>query len=374
MPLAYPGFSNTFVPSWEATGQTIAFIRDPAKFKINEYVAFRPATRSVGLYLEYDFVEPARNLSLDQMGWAEGAERPTGTQNLAGFEYQEYATKRRSLTFPLGDQTVAQTPWPIVAAQTATLMQKAMTALTRQTLEILDTSSNWVKDSVNYYGTVEALIGSGSGTQYLDNGNVTPADANYLNLKKAINEVCNRIWLATNGTVTRDMIRMVISPTAARKISESAEIVDMLKQSPHAYGEVMGNLPNLNQQYGLPQKLYGVRVVVEDCVFTSNPKGATATKSFVKNDDTAIFLTVQNSMPGDQVGDVPIANFSTYQQFYYSDRNESDIASGITGGGLLTVSSLPDLRNKRTEWFVDWQTAEELVAIPSGFLLTDILA
>jgi hypothetical protein len=170
------------------------------------------------------------------------------------------------------------------------------------------------------------------------------------------------------------MLRCVIGPGAARKIAESAEIVDMLKQSPFAYGEVMGNLPNLNKQYGIPQTIYGVKFVVEDTVYTANPKGATVTKSFYKNDDTAIFLTVQNSMPGDQVGDIPIANFSTYQQYYYSDRNESEVMQGgSAAGGLLTVQSLPDIRNKRTEWFVDWQTAEKLVAIPSGFLVTDIL-
>jgi hypothetical protein len=168
------------------------------------------------------------------------------------------------------------------------------------------------------------------------------------------------------------MLRCVISPAAARAIAETAEIVDMLKQSPFAYGEVMGNLPNLNKQYGIPGTIYGVKFVVEDTVFSPYPKGQTAVKSFYKQDNNAIFLTVQNSMPGDQVGDMPIANFSTYQQYYYSDRNASDLSNGgDAAGGLLTVQSLPDIRNKRTEWFVDWQTAEKLVAVPSGFLVTN---
>jgi hypothetical protein len=73
---AYPGSYNTWVPSWEATGQVIALIRNPSKFSINNYVAFRPANKQVGLYLEFDLDHPARSLSLEQMMWPDGDRAP----------------------------------------------------------------------------------------------------------------------------------------------------------------------------------------------------------------------------------------------------------------------------------------------------------
>jgi hypothetical protein len=367
---AYPSGTNTWIPSWEATGQTIAFIRDPKRFPINNYVKFRPATKTVGLYLEFDLSEPGRSLSLDEMGWADGGERPNSEAHLAGFEFKEYRAVRRDLGFALGDQSVKQAQWPIMAFHSAALMQKAMTALTRQVLSVIDVSTNWPSAQT---ATVEALIGSAATTQYWDNSNATPGDNNYMNIKKTFNEVAIRIKKATFSTVQAKDLWCVVSPGLARQMGESAEIVDFLKQSPFAMAQVRGEISNRNVLYGLPEILYGVNIVVEDTVYVSSPKNAASeTRVWAKNDDQAIFLTKQDALPGDQVGDAPVPDFSTFQVFYYSDRNEGDLQGGGDGAsGLLTVESLPDVRNKRTEAHVTWQTSEKLVAPSAGFLVTD---
>jgi hypothetical protein len=371
MAYAFPSGTNTWMPSWEATGQTIAFIRNPAKFRINDYVHFRPATKPVGLYLEYDLDGVGRSLSLDEMGWADGAERPTGEHNLDGFEFKEYAAIRRDLGFALGDQAVKNAAWPILAFHSASLMQKAMTALTRQVLLVLDATGSWGSNTA----TVETLVGTGAGTQYWDNSNATPGDANYMNIKKTFNTVLLKIQKNTFGMVDAGQIKCVVSPTAAAAMAQSAEIVDFLKQSPFALAQVRGDISNRNIRYGLPEKLYDVDIVVENCSYTDSVKGQTATRAWAKNDDQAIFMSKVEGLPGDQVGDAPVPSFSTFQVFYYTDRVEADITKGGDGtSGLLTVETLPDIRNKRTEGHVVWQTAEKMVAPTSGYLVQDILA
>lgn len=369
MAYAFPSGTNTWVPSYEATGQTIALIRDPKRFKINEYIKFRPATKTVGLYLEFDLDHPGRSLSLAEMGWADGSERPSVEGNAAGFEFKEYRAIRRDLGFALGDQSVKQAQWPILAFHSATVMQQAMTALTRQILAVLDTSGNWGTNTAS----VESLIGGAAGTQYWDNASADPTSANYMNIKKTFNEVAIRIQKNTFALVQAKDLYCVISPGLARQMAESAEIVDFVKQSPFAMAQIRGEISNRNVLYGLPEVLYGVNIVVEDCAYVSSPKGAASTtRAWAKNDDTAIFLTKQDALPGDQVGDAPVPDFSTFQVFYYSDRNEKDVAEGNTGAaGLLTVETLPDVRNKRTEGHVTWQTSEKLVAPSTGFLVTD---
>jgi hypothetical protein len=366
--IAYPSGYNTWVPSWEATGQVVAFIRDPNRFPINNYVAFRPAKKSVGLWLEFDLDHVARSLSLEQLEWPDGGERPTGEFNLAGFEYKEYRTKRRDLAVALGRKTIAQTDWPILAYHSSMAMMQAMTALTRLTWSVLDTTSNW--------GTAtDTAVNLGSGSGKLDGATATAGDANFLNIKKVFNKAALNILKATNSMVRKSDLWAVMSPTGAKLLSETAEIADFLKQSPFAMGQVRGDLPNRNVLFGLPEMLYGINIAVEDTVFVSSQKGATVSRSFVKNDDQIAFLSKVDALPGDEVGDAPTPNFSTYQVFYYNEALENAPSSSRGNGrGLLSVETWEDVRNKRTEAHVTFDTSEKMVAATSGYLVQDAFA
>lgn len=368
MAYAYPSGYNTWVPSWEATGQVIAYIRNPNRFPINNYIAFRPANKSVGLYLEFDLDHPARSLTLDQMVWPEGSERPTGEHNLAGFEYKEYRTIRRDLAVTLGRKTIAQTDWPILGYHSAVVMQQAMTALTRLVWNVLDTAGNWS-------GNTAAATALGSGAGKLDGATATAGDANFLNIKKVFNQVALNILSKTNGTVRKENLWAVMSPKGAKLLSETAELADFLKQSPFAMAQVKGDLPNRNVLFGLPEMLYGINIAVEDAVYVSSQKGATVTRAFVKNDDQIAFLSKADDLPGDEVGEAPVPNFSTFQVFYYNEAMDGAPSSARGNArGLLTVETWEDVRNKRTEAHVTWDTSEKMVAPSSGYLVTDAFA
>src|SRR5262245_57125273 len=58
-----PSPTNTYPPSWDATGQVITFIRNADKFPLNSYCTYRPATTMQGLYLYLDGDQGARVVS-----------------------------------------------------------------------------------------------------------------------------------------------------------------------------------------------------------------------------------------------------------------------------------------------------------------------
>ncbi len=378
MAYAFPSGTNTWIPSWEATGQTIAFIRDPKRFSINNYVDFRPATAPVGLYLEFDLAAGVRvQPVLASYTWHDGGERPSWEGNKNGFEFKSYRTVRHDNGFVLGNQAVDNAAWPILSYHSAATMQQSMTALSGEIIATLETEANW---GTGNYDTCENVldVAGGASAAYLDLANATPADANYMNIKKVFNNILIRLKKNTGSMVSLDDYWVVMSPNAAALLAQSAEIVDFIKQSPFAMMQIRGEIAGRNTFYGLPDQLYGWNICVEDTVQIAVNKGnATQTRAFQKNDDTLFFMSKPKALPGDQVGAVEgsvTPNFSTFQVFYYNEGNAADLARDGTASGLLTVETLPDIRNKRVEGHVVWQHDSVLVAPSSGFLLTDILS
>jgi acid phosphatase family membrane protein YuiD len=360
-----PGATNTYVPSWDATGQIVAYVRNPKKFRINSYVAYRPANKMVGLYMVYDKDNPARVVSEEEFNWPDGAVRPEGNNNLDGFDLKEYRTFRKDIPFSVGNLTRQQATWDIVAAQAAGRMMQYMTLTTWNVVKFLETAANW---PASHVATADALSG---GFGFWDT-----SDTNLNAIQKTIYAAVEQIMLDTNAMVSMDELRMVIGVQAARKIRYAKEVLDYIKQSPMALAQVRGELPNQNVEFGLPAKLFGMDLIVENAVRVSSRKNAagTSTKAFIKDPNTAVILSKQDGLPGDQVGDFPTPNFSTFQVFYYTgDGNKNEEKSGGPSG-LYTVETFEDTRNKRLDGHVVTNFGDKMVAGESGFLITNILS
>lgn len=66
----------------------------------------------------------------------------------------------------------------------------------------------------------------------------------------------------------KDLI-LVMNPTTAYAIGASQELVDVIKQSAEAYAQVTQQTGRWSE-YGLPDHLYGLKVVVEDAVIVTS--------------------------------------------------------------------------------------------------------
>ncbi len=333
--------ANTFVANFAASGKLqVEYSRSPKSFAVNQYIKVRPVKQSVGYYLQITTDEAARILDtgLANSIWADGQEAPSGDLFKSEFQFPRYGTQRYATPFSLGDKSVEQADWDIVASYARMAAQRRMTERVQKVVTTLTTTANWGDN----YGTCTSLAGG-----YLD---VSTTVLNYI--KKLIQVVSSNILKATIGAVRYADLNMVMNPDTASLISRSAELVDHFKNNQFALAQIRGDKESQNGQWGLPDKLYGMNIVIEDAVKVTTAKGAASTtRSYILPTGTIYFL----SRPEGLMGSDGVPDFSTVQVFSYED---------------MTVETKKDVDNRRTAGRVvdDFDTVHAAPA--SGYLVT----
>lgn len=341
MAAGYPSHSNVFIPSHEASGGlTIGFSRNPKKFKLNQYIKMVPVEKDVGYYLNITAEEAGRiiNTNGSDFVWADGQKAPMGDDNLESFTYNTYRCQRYVFPFTLGAKTVAQADWKVLEVHAEIAAQKAMTYRTQNVWNQLTTSGNWSGNT----SSATSLVGG-----YLDTSTTLT-----LYIKKLFRQVSENILQATLGVVQREDLIAVMNPHTAGLISESPELVDHFKNNQFALQQVRQDAPNQNGQWGLPDVLYGIKIVVEDAVKVTTKKLASSTtRGYVCPAQTIVFM----SRPGGLMGSQAIGSFSTAQVFMYSE---------------FEVESRYDANDRLHEARVVEDYATNVVAPAAGYYVT----
>lgn len=297
------GQDNTYVKDHAASGRlTIEFSRNPKEFPLVNYIQIRPVTKQSGYYLRIDQRQAGRLIGgeITDFVWPDGNPRPQPRQNGMEFNFEDYFCTRRNFGQPIGDLAREQADFSVEDTQEGIQAQQAMTARTKLVHDALDLSGNW--DAAHY--KVVTTISGVSGTW-------DAALSTNLYIKKSINYGVLQIMKSTLSKVRKKDLILVMNPTTAVAISETQEIVDHVKQSPEAYGQLQGNSGKWSE-YGLPDRLYGIPIFVEDAVMVTTPKGAsTQTESFVMGDGKVYLL----SRPGGLVSKGGGPSFSTVTLF-----------------------------------------------------------
>lgn len=344
MAAGYPSGFNTFVPSHEASGGLIVgFSRNPKSFKVNQYIKLVPVKKSVGYYLTITAEEAARviNANLSDFVWPDGAEAPMGNDNLESFAYTKFQTARYVFPFNLGQKAVDQADWQIVQVHGGIAAQKAMTARTVGVWNTIGTGANWGANT----DTATNVAG----------GQLDVATTANPYIKKLFRSVAETILKATLGVVKREDLVCVLNPHTAGLISESAELIDHFKNNQFALAQIRQDAPNQNGMWGLPDVLYGVKIVVEDAVRVTSKKGATKATGYVCPAQTLTFM----ARPGGLVGMEGIPEFSTAQVFCYEE---------------FTTETKSDPDNRRTQGRVVEDYVPALVAPAAGYMVTSATA
>jgi len=316
-PLVYPGGSNTYVKNHEATGNLVVeYSRNPDDFMVNKYIQITDVKKDSGYFLSITPEEAARVLSanLDEFVWPDGAPRPQRNSGTETFNFTDYHTERYDYDFTLGDKSAQQADWDIVQTHTAIKAQQAMTARTVAVHGLLSTDATW---PTGHRSTVATIPGN--------TGNWEQSTVVRQDIKRSISYAIEVIMLATLSMVRRKDLILVLGPDVAHRMSESQEIVDHIKGSPDAYNQVVGNAGKWGE-YQLPDKIYGVQVVVEDATRVTNKRGAARATSWVANGSNAYLL----ARPGQLVSPGGGPSWSTVHLFIKEDmsvetrRNEDD--------------------------------------------------
>lgn len=349
---AYPGGSNVFVAGFSKNAETTQlfatdFSRNPDSFRLNDYVQIVPVKLDKGFYAEMGVEEGGRitNDDMPETVWADGDDAPEGRGNTESFEFKAYQTLRRLYNFRVGGKAVDQAPWDILAQNGRRKAQLAMTMRTVQAVTVATTAANY---SASHTADVTAIPGV---SDTWDTS--TTAD---MFIKRSLLHGWDTIRKSTLGGVRLNELRLVLSPTCAKEIAMTQEVIDLIKQSPTAVDYLKKGLGNA--AYGLPEVLYGIPVVIEDAVKVTSAKGASTVTADVMPDAKPFLCARPGGLVApDYSQDQP--NFSTLAMFMYED---------------MTVEEKYDVDNRIHRGRVVDDFVVKLMAPISGFLFTNAIA
>src|SRR5262249_44042249 len=145
--------------------------------------------------------------------------------------------ERYDYGFQLGTKTAKYASWPIVEQHAQIKAAQCMTARTIRMWNILTTAANWQTTAdpdiaVNHTSATATALGAG--------GSLYAGTSTNTRIKIALDLMAVAITKDTNGIVgdDPDVFNVVINPTTARQLAESAEVHDYLKGSPDALAEI----------------------------------------------------------------------------------------------------------------------------------------
>ena len=330
--------SNTYVPSFEASSKLVVdFVRNPSKFRLNDYIAIKKVSRDVGYYAKIKAEEAVRVLNTTDYDWADGADAPKHQGvNSEFFEFLQYKTLRTAYPFVIGLKAVQQAAWDIVAEFAAIEASKAMTLRTMTAENILNNTANWGNNTA----TATSLGG----------GLWSNASSSNFYIKKSLLSAVQSIVRATNGAITISDLNLVVSPNLAATMATTDEIANYVKSSPFSMEVLTGKA--FIDRYGLPSYLYGLKVIVEDAVKVTSGKGLTRSDSFVQASTDAFILARTDSLVSVHTGS---PSFSTIQMFAYEE---------------FTDETREDPDNRKVNGRVVQDIDFELVAPASGYYIT----
>ena len=215
MPVAAPSGSNTYVPSFDASLDVVAYTREADKFRINGYTKQVPVKKDQGYALSLDADGPARVVSEDDFLWEDGADAPAGNAESQKFQFNPYRTVRLNFPFAIGKKAADQADWPVLAAYGKMEAMKAMTVRTLKATAVLTTPGNW-----------GANTGDATGAW-------TTSSETALNIQNTLNAALLMIEQQSNAIMdSEDSLKLVMNPILARAVATSPEYRNYIKGSP----------------------------------------------------------------------------------------------------------------------------------------------
>lgn len=339
------GGNSAYIPSTNdlASGALqVEFTRSVNQFALSRYATLVPVSKMTGFYLRQDVTDNVRVTDQKEFLWPLGNDRPTGKQN--AFDFIQYTTQRFAFPFYIPQETANQAAWDTVAQHARSKAQLAMTRRSMAAATALSTTANWGN---NYVATPNTTAQGFTAVGALWNTSGTQRP-----IQKTIQQVMQLVGYSSGGAVSPNQLIMVISPKIAQVISQSPEVLELVKYNPMSPSYLQGS--DTYSRWGIPPTLFGLAdVVVDDSVKATSKKGATDAFSYVLGDG-AHFV----SRPSGLVGVEGANSFSTLQIFAYED---------------MTVEQFNDPMNRRIEGRVIDNSTCAIVAPVSGYSITSVI-
>ena len=309
---SYPSGENVWVPRYDVEGGLLTgFSRNVNSYPLNRYSQLVPVAKPTGYYGVWNSRQflRVRESNISDFIWAPGQPRPNGSWNTEAFSFVYYEAERYDFPVILDQQAVNLADFAILSAHTEMLGDQCMLA---RTINAATTLSN-VSWGTHTATATTASAAAPSGGGYFNVG----TDSNPVILA-AFQYGWTQINQDTGGSVNPDQTVFVVSVPGAAKMASSGEVHAYVKSSPFAQAALRGDSASLNAGWGLPDMLYGARIVVENTVQDTSQKSATFgsdTLAYVYPDTTTYLL----SRPGALVGVEGTPSWSTLIGLFYQE-------------------------------------------------------
>ncbi len=348
MAVGAPGGSGSYVPTLELSGNLMVhYGRDLKAGAANRVAKVTPVKQRRGAYLQFDPLSIARLTNLPySTHWPLGGIRPTGHDNKLQFQQQTFSCSRENFNTTLDSTSLDLANWPMLKMHSEILAQRAMTYKAYRVFNTLFTQSLYAATHV-----VTATTASGAG--FLQSG--TTADPR---IKNAWDYCARLIQQDTNGAVRFGNLSVVMNATTALRLSSSRELREYLMQQAGSLGMITLKDKSFNAVYGLPDVLYGYKVIVDDTFYNANEQNATGATSgpVIPDNQMVVCFTDDGEM---EKPDSLAPSFNTIHVFAYEE---------------FTVESTPDPRNRLTYLDVTMDFDVQVVAPPTGVIITNVFS
>lgn len=309
----YPGQSNTYVKDHKATGNlVISFSRNPNKFAFPRYMQYKNVDKDAGYYLRVTAENAARLVGKNykEFVWPDGADAPRRNSGTESFYFADYKTERYAPDFTLGYKAREQAGWTIQDMESSFHIHQAMTGRGVEIGSVLETTGNW--DSSHILDVDDGVTDVPGNT-----GSWELSTSQRQDIKRSLNRGRQLIHQHTLGVVQSPDLQLVMNPVTAQRLGESQEIIDFVKQAPDSWKMIQGDLSGLNSQWGMPDMLYGIPIVVDDTVVVTSVRGdTTPTYDYTLSDGNVFLLSRPGGLSANAVTG---PSFSTIMAFFYEE-------------------------------------------------------
>lgn len=344
------GQSNSYLPAL-ADNLFTSFSRNSKDFAVNMLVKNRPVKKPTGQYLYFNplayqrFYNGSTNPN-DPFLWADGNLSPSLGGPQIDYVFNPYVCQRYRYKQDLSLLTDQVADFAYLKNETENLASLAMASRSIEVVNAITTSGNFPAANVNSATTLGGgFFSAGTETNPI--------------IKKALSNLNVIINKATNGAVKRGDLVLAMNPNTAYQMSVSQEVHTLFVRS--ATNVNLLTKPNgvgsNAMLFGLPEELYGFKVVVIDTTANYNPRGtASESRSYIFPDNTISVLTLKGG-PGDAnengtaidtchlflYEDMSVESdtnpFERMIKIAVTDHRQAVIVAGVTGGIITNVLS-----------------------------------
>lgn len=318
----YPGGGSGYIAG--SSDLIIGYSRNPEKYAYLNYTQILdiPDGKDITYYLKFGRDDMVRLAGGDdiQYNWADGDERPNNHNNDELTNWVRIKSERKSFSFQNGTRGADMASYPLRETKRQFAAMRAVTSRVHRVHKELENTANW---DANHRIDVTTIPGA--------SGRWDQSTTARTDIKRSINYAWEQIELSTNSSLDQSDFHLVMNTRTAQAIGVTQEMINAFIQSPEARPHWEG------KQYsaaGIPVKLYGYNVIIENAVWNTANRGAAASKNYICADNVVYMLARPGKLSMDASSGPSFSTVGIFMKEDLTDQSDTDDFNRLEKGAI----------------------------------------